>query len=176
MIRAASFLVAWPSGELEPIFPGNRVYRISPIHAHFNYHSCFMVRRYRLPVRPLPLPVPTKSQCQSAYSKYYCKNPEPPTATRPPPAGSFSFGVLYRFYFQRKLVFRRVLEFLILSLHTPVTQSQTPYMTQSHTRPRPDVRAGVRQSPALLASVRSLSLASPGRLAPRSDPPLAAGP
>ena len=37
MIRAASFLVAWPSGELEPIFPGNRVYRISPIHAHFNY-------------------------------------------------------------------------------------------------------------------------------------------
>ena len=53
MIRAASFLVAWPSGELEPIFPGNRVYRISPIHAHFNYHSCFMVRRYRLPVRPL---------------------------------------------------------------------------------------------------------------------------
>jgi hypothetical protein len=55
MIRAALFLVAWPSGELEPIFPGNRVYRISPIHAYFNYHSCFMVRRYRLPVRPLPL-------------------------------------------------------------------------------------------------------------------------
>ena len=39
MIRAPSFLVAWPSGELEPIFPGNRVYRISPIHAYFNYGS-----------------------------------------------------------------------------------------------------------------------------------------
>ena len=86
MIRAASFLVAWPSGELEPIFPGNRVYRISPIHAYFNYHSCFMVRRYRLPVRPLPLYRFRQSQCQSALrtvSTVRTQNRQPQHA--PPP-------------------------------------------------------------------------------------------